>query len=153
MKNPLPPLLLALVLVCGFTACGAPTYITAGLKIEATGIERAADGTVRVTWRVQNPNVAAYLLARTAHKLSLNGTLVGTLTDTSPFGVPAQNHAERTGLMTPVNPPADAVLQQAVAQGSAAYRLDSTVHLLIVEDKTEKIPLTNSGTVPVTAKP
>jgi hypothetical protein len=152
MKKPLPRLLLALVLVCGFTACGAPTYITAGISIEATRIERAGDGTVRVTWHVKNPNVSAYLLARTNHKLSLNGTLVGTLSDTSPFGVPPQNQAERTTILTPVNPPADAVLQQAVAQGSAAYRLDSTVHLLIVEDKTEKIPLTHSGTVTVTAK-
>jgi hypothetical protein len=152
MKNPLPPLLFALVLLCGFTACGAPTYITAGAKIAATSVERTGDGTVRVTWRVENPNVASYLLARTSHKLSLNGTLVGTLTDTSPFGVPAQSQVERTTVLTPVNPPADAVLQQAVAQGSAAYRLDSTVHLLIVEDKTERIPLTHSGTVPVTAK-
>ncbi len=152
MKNPLSFLLLAVALLCGFTACGAPTYITAGIKIEATRVERAADGTVRVTWRVGNPNVAAYLLARTAHKLSLNGTLVGTVTDTSPFGVPAQSQAERTGVLTPAKPPADAVLAQAIAQGSAAYRLDSTVHLLIVEDKTERIPLTHSGTVTVTAK-
>lgn len=153
MKNPLPPLLLALVLVCGFTACGAPTYMTAGIKIEATAIERAGDGTVRVSWRVGNPNVTSYLLEKTAHKLSLNGTLVGTFADTTRLGVPPQSQAERTGILTIDNPAAEAILQQAVARGSAAYRLDSMIHLLIVEDKTEKIPLTHSGTVTVTTKP
>lgn len=153
MKHHLSRLLLALILVCGFTACGAPTFITAGIRIEATRIERAGDGTVRVIWRVENPNVTSYLLEKSNHKLSLNGTLVGTFTDTVRFGVPARNHAERSSILTPVNPPAETVLAQAIAQGSATYHLDSMVHLLIVDDQIERIPLTHSGTVPVSAKP
>lgn len=152
MKKILPPLLLALVLVCGFTACGSPESLTAGLKLELTGVERAADGTVRVTWRVQNPNVFSYLLDKTFHKLSLNGTLVGTITDNSPLGVPAQSRAERTAVLTPAKPPAAAVIDQAVNQGSAAYRLDSILNVLLLDDKFEKRPLSASGTVPVIAK-
>ena len=152
MKKILPPLLLTLVLICGFTACSSPESLTAGLKIELTGVERAGDGTVRVTWRVQNPNVFSYLLDKTSHKLSLNGTLVGTITDNSPFGVPAQSHAERTGVLSPAKPPAGTVIDHAVTQGSAAYRLNSILNVLLLDDKFEKIPLAASGTVPVTAK-
>jgi len=141
----------ALLLACGFTACSSPESITAGLKIELTGIERAGDGSVRVAWRVQNPNVFSYVLNKTTQKVTLNGTLVGTITDNSPLGVPAQSHAERTGLLSPVKPPAGTVLDQAVAQGSATYRLDSAVILLLLDEQIERIPLTGSGTVTVTA--
>ena len=152
MKKILPPLLLALFLVCGFTACGSADFLTAGLKIELTGIERMGDGSVHVSWRVQNPNVFSYLLDKTSHKVSLNGTLVGTLTDNAPLGVPAQNHAERTGVLTPAKSDVKAVIDQAVTQGSAAYRLDSALNVLLVEDKFERVALASSGTVPVTAK-
>lgn len=152
MKNLLSPLWLALVLVCGFTGCGAPAYVTAGIRIDATAVERTGDGAVRVTWRVTNPNVAAYVLARTTHKLVLNGTPVGTLADSARLGLPPQSTAERSAVLTPANAAAAAVIDQAVAQGSAAYKLDSTVFLLLEEDKTDKIPFTSSGSVPVTAK-
>jgi hypothetical protein len=152
MKKILLPLLAVFALICGFTACGSTDFLTAGLKIELSSIERASDGAVRVTWRVQNPNVFSYLLDKTSHKLSLNGTLVGTITDNSPLGVPAQSHAERTEILTPTKPPAGTVIDQAVAQGSASYRLDSTLNVLLLDDKFEKISLTGSGTVPVTAK-
>jgi hypothetical protein len=152
MKNLLSPLWLALVLTCGFTGCAAPAYVTAGLGIEVTAIERTSDGAVRVTWRMANPNVAAYVLARSTHKLTLNGTLVGTLADSARLGLPPQSTAERSAVLTPANAAAAAVVEQAVAQGSATYKLDSTVFLLIEEDKHDKIPFTSSGTVPVTAK-
>ena len=152
MKKILPPLLLTLVLVCGFTACGSPEFFTAGLKLELTGIERAGDGSVRVAWRVLNPNVFPYLLNTTSHKLSLNGTLVGTLEDTAPLGVPAQGQAERTGVLIPAKTPAGAIIDQAIAQGSAPYRLNSMLNILVLDDKFEKKSVTTSGTVPVTAK-
>jgi len=152
MKKFLPPFLLALALIGGFTACNSPESTTAGLKLELTSIERAGDGTVRVAWRVQNPNVFPYLLSKTASKLSLNGTLVATLTDDSPLGVPAQSRADRTAELKLANATATAVVDQAVAQGSAAYRVDSILTVLLLDEQTEKIRLTVSGTVPVTAK-
>jgi hypothetical protein len=152
MKKFLSPLLLALALVGGFTACRSPEALAAGLKIELTNIERSGDGSVRVAWRVQNPNVSSYLLSNTTHKLTLNGTLVGTITETTPLGVPPQSHADSTGVLTPVKPPAGAVLDQAVVAGTAAYRLNSVLTVLLLDEQIEKIPLISSGTVPVTAK-
>jgi hypothetical protein len=152
MNKILPPLLFALVLVCGFTACGSPEFFTAGLKIELTGIERAGDGSVRVAWRALNPNISSYLLNKTSHKLSLNGTLVGTLEDAAPLGVPPQGQAERTAILIPAKTPAGAVIDQAIAQGSTPYRLDSTLYILVLDDKFEKITVTASGSVAVIAK-
>jgi len=151
MKKILPPLLLALALVCGFTACGSPDFITAGLKVELTSIERTDDGAMRIAWHVRNPNVFPYLLHRTSSKITLDGTLVGTLTDEAPLGVPAQSEANRSAVLKPVNPAAVAALNQAVARGSAAYRVDTVLTVLLLDDKFEKIPLNLSGTVPVTA--
>ncbi len=152
MKNFLPPLLLALVLVCGFSACSNPEFIASGIKLELTKIERASDGSVQVAWRVGNPNVFPYLLSKTSHKIKLNGVLVGVVTDNSPLGIPAQDHAECTGVLTPANPAAGATIEQAIAQGSAAYRLDSSVFVLLLDDKSEKVLMTSSGTVAVTTK-
>ena len=152
MNKILPRLLLALVLVCGFTACSSPESITAGLKLELTNVERAGDGSVRVAWRVQNPNVFSYLLSKTTHKLFLDGTLVGSFNETNPLGVPAQSHAETISVLTPVQPPAGTLLDQAIAHGSANYRLDSVLFVLLLDEQIEKIPRITSGTVAVTTK-
>lgn len=149
----MPLLFLAGLLVCGFSACSNVSEIIAGeLKVALSKIERAGDGTVQVTWRVENPNVVSYLISKGTHKIMLNGTLVGTIVQDTPLGVPANNQLERTGLLVPAGPAAGPVIEQAMAQGSAAYRVESTVMLLILDDKFEKVHLTRSGTVPVLAK-
>lgn len=149
----LPLLLLAGLLVFGFSACTSTTQIIAGdLRVELARIERGGDGGVQVTWRVRNPNVVSYLLSKTSHKITLNGSIVGTVVDNLPLGVPAQNQMERTGMLVPASPAAGSVIDQAVAQGSAAYGMESVVMLLIIDDKFEKIKFTASGTVPVVAK-
>ncbi len=146
-------LLLAGLLVCGFCACASTTEIIAGdLKVELTRIERTGDGAVHMTWRVDNPNIVAYVLAKTSHKLTLNGTLAGTFTDDSHLGVPPQSQMERTGTLIPASPSVKALIDQAMSQGSAAYQMESVVMLLIFDDKFEKIRLTAKGTVPVVAK-
>ncbi len=146
----LPLLLLAGLLICGFSACTSTSEIIAGgLKVELTRIERGGDGAVHVTWRVGNPNVVSYLLSKCSHKITLNGTVVGTVVEASPLGVPAQNQVERTGVLVTANPAARPVIDQAVAQGSATYRMDSDLFILIVDEKIEKAQLTGSGTVPV----
>jgi hypothetical protein len=101
---------------------------------------------------VGNPNIVSYLLAKTTHKLTLNGLVVGTLGDDSHLGVPAQTRMERTTVLVPASPAAGAAIEQAVAQGSAAYELDSVIMLLIVDDKFEKVRLKAAGTVPVVAR-
>ncbi len=149
----MPFLLLAGLLICGFSACSNVSEIIAGeLKVALAKIERTGNGTVQVTWVVENPNVVSYLISKGTHKIMLNGTLVGTIVQDTPLGVPANTRLERTGLLVPAGPAASPIINQAVSQGSAAYRVDSTVFLLILDDKFEKVHLTRSGTVAVGAK-
>lgn len=146
-------LLWAGLLIGGFSACSnTPAIIAGELKVALAKVERAGDGTVQVTWVVENPNVVSYLVSKSTHKIMLNGTLVGTIAQDSPLGVPASNRVERSGALVTAGPAAAAVIDQALAQGSAAYRVDSTILLLILDDKFEKVHLTRSGSVAVVAK-
>jgi len=149
----MPLLLLAGLLICGFSACSNTSAIIAGeLKVALSKIERAGDGNVQVTWVVENPNVVPYLISKGTHKVMLNGTPVGTIVQDTPLGVPANNRLERTGSLVLAGPAAGPIIDQAVSQGSAAYLVDSTVFLLILDDKFEKVHLTRSGSVAVVAK-
>jgi LEA14-like dessication related protein len=146
-------LLLGGLLLCGFSACANTEKIIAGdLKVALTRIERTSDNIVHATWRVDNPNVVSYLVAKGTHKILLNGALIGTIVQDQPLGVPAQSKFERGNVVTLVGPAADSILDQAIAQGSADYRVESTIMLLIIDEQFEKIRLTYTGTVPVTAK-
>ena len=146
-------LLLAVLLASSLSSCSNVSEIIAGeLKVALSKIERAGDGTVQVTWRVENPNVVSYLISKGTHKIILNGTLVGTIVQDTPMGIPASNQLERTGLLVTAGQATGPIIDQAVAQGSAAYRVDSTVFLLILDDKFEKVHLTRSGTVAMVAK-
>lgn len=152
MKHlPLPLLLLALLLG-GLTGCASNSdIISAGLRIELTQIQRGADGSVQVTWRVQNPNVVAYVFQRSTHKLTLDGVEVGTMQDSSPTGVPPRSQADRTGTLIPAGSAGSQTIDQALARGSASYNLDSTMWVLIIDDDVERVPLRAAGTVTVTA--
>jgi hypothetical protein len=146
-------LLWAGLLIVGFSACSnTPAIIAGELQVALAKIERAGDGSVQATWVVENPNVVSYLISKSTHKVMLNGTLVGTIAQDTPLGVPAGNRVERTGLLVTAGPAAATIIDQALAQGSAAYRVDSSVILLILDDKYEKVHLTRSGTVAVVAK-
>jgi hypothetical protein len=143
-------LLLALVAF----AAGCKNYViptTAGLHVDLISLQRAGDE-VHVTWRVRNPNVVAYVLTQTSHRITLGGTPIGTVTDKERVGVPSQNELERSGVLVPSSPAAREAINQAVAKGSAAYTLDSTLWMLVLDDKIEKFSRPSSGTIPVTAK-
>lgn len=153
MKHLFTPLLLLCLVLCGLTGCSHSTeIISAGLRVELTQIQRDSSGGVHVTWRVHNPNVVSYLFTKSTHKLTLNGTVIGTVSDTAPLGLPKFNQTDRTLPLVPANPAVAEIVDRAVAQGSAAYRLESTLWVLIVDEDTEKVPLNASGSVPVTAK-
>ena len=152
MKNFLPLLLLALGLLCGFSGCSNADFLGEGLKIELIYIAQAGDGSVQVSWRVDNPNIFPYLFSKTSSNLSINGVLVGTVTDTSPLGVPAQDHAERTGTLKLAKPLSRAAVDRAIAAGTVAYRMDSAVTVLLLDDKFEIVHLSNSGSITIAAK-
>lgn len=144
---------LVLLALVAFTA-SCKNYViptTAGLHIDLISLERAGNE-VHVTWQVRNPNVVAYVLTQTAHRITLGGTLIGTVTDKQRVGVPSQNEVERRGVLVPSNPAAMEAINQAVAKGSAAYTLESTLWMLVLDDKIEKFTRPSSGTIPVTAK-
>ena len=152
MKKWLTPLF-ALVALFTFAGCQSTGDIMAiGLGVDVTKIERTADGTFEVTWQLKNPNVAAYLLDHSTHKLFLDGTLVGTLAQEGRIAVPMQSFAVHTDKLVLGPSPAAAKLAQVLAQGSANYRLESTAWMLVVDEQIEKTLLTGSGTAPVTAK-
>jgi hypothetical protein len=153
MKRHFAPLVL-LALVAGFTAgCSNTSKIMAtGLKGELTGINCASDGTVTATWRVTNDNVVAYLFSRVSSKVFLNGTLVGMLVNENPEGIPANTTVERSGPIKVGDETARRALTAAQEKGTASYLVDTTVTVTLYGDEFEKITLTSSGTVPVTAK-
>jgi LEA14-like dessication related protein len=153
MKHLLTPLLLLILTVGGLTGCSSMTKtIASGLRIEVTQVQRDSGGNVLVSWRVQNPNVVAYLFTKSSHKLTLDGTTVGSFEETVRFGVPAFSHAERTATLVTTKTPAPQIIEQALARGSTAYGLDSTLWVLIVDEQVERISLKGSGQAPVSTK-
>jgi hypothetical protein len=152
MKRLLTPLLLICLALGGLMGCSSTSeIISAGLRIEVTQVQRDPGGGVQVTLRIHNPNVVSYLFTKSSHKLILNGTAVGTLTDTAPLGLAQFNSAERTLALVPAGAATD-IIDRAISQGSATYQLNSSMLVLIIDEDTEKIPLSASGSVPVTAK-
>lgn len=153
MKSLLSSLLLLTLVLGGLTSCtSTSTIIATGLRIELTQVQRMSNGEVQVTWRFHNPNVVSYLFSKVSLRVALDGTQIGTIEDKSPLGLPAANHADRTGILVPAGGAANQVIEQALARGSAPYRVDSTVWVLIVDDEIEKIPLSRTGSVPVIAQ-
>lgn len=153
MKHLLTPLLLLVFTIGGLTGCSSLTKtIASGLRIELTQVQRDSGGNVQVSWRVHNPNVVAYLFTKSSHKLTLDGAAVGTFEETVRFGVPAFNNEERSATLVTTGTPANQTIDQALARGSAAYGLDSTLWVLIVDEQVERITLKGSGTVSVSTK-
>lgn len=152
MKKLFTPFFLASMLALLGAGCSSSNTITAGLRVELTGIARTGDGATRMDWRVVNPNVVSYLLAQSTHRVYLDGVLVGTITDKDAMALPAHNHAARSTALTIAGPAAERTLAAAASAGSAAYRVESTVIIRLYGDSTERTNLSSAGTVPVTAK-
>lgn len=147
MKKLLAPLFLALAaLLIGGCASNTKT-ITAGLQVELARVQRADNGDLQVTWRVRNPNVVHYVLSRVSFKIALDGQSVGELTETRRVGVPSLNQIEQTSVLPAGAVANAAALEQALARGSAAYNLNATVWILLLDDKEEKVRIDASGTV------
>jgi hypothetical protein len=152
MKKLLAPLFLLLAAL-GLGGCSNIAVIsTSGLQADIVSLQRTGGGEVRVTWRVRNPNVVAYVLTKTSMRLSLDGAPVGLVTDNTRLGVPTMNLVEQTSVLVPNGPAAVDIINRAIAKGSADYSFEATVWMLVVDDKSEKFSLTGNGTIPVTAE-
>lgn len=149
MKKLFAPLLVALSLFL-LGGCGSSTdIITSGLRTGLVRLQPAGNGDLRVTWQVRNPNVVPYVLGKAVLKITLDGTLVGTITDNTRLGVPPMNQIEQTSVLTPTGPGAAQAVASALARGSAAYTLDANLWMVMEEDKQEKFHLAASGNVAV----
>ena len=154
MKKLLTPLLVLACSLLIFAGCtGFERGLTAvGLSVELTGIERAADGTVSVAWRLVNPNISPYLIARTNHKIFLDGKLVGTALNEEPTAVPAQQSVAKVTRLTLADAAAAGLVAETAARGTAAYRVETQLLIRLYGETTDKGALTHSGSVPVTNK-
>ena len=153
MKRFLTPVLLLTLLAAILSACSnASRIISTGLDVEITSIERTGEGLATVSWQFKNSNVVSYLLSHMAHKIQINGTDLGVINEKDALAIPAGSNAGRTSKLTGLSPAASHVLSEAASSGSANYRIDSQITILIYDDSTEKAVLTHSGTVPVKAK-
>lgn len=152
MKKFLTPFFLVTLLTMLGTGCSSSNTITAGLRVELTGLARADDGTTRADWRVVNPNVVSYLLAQSSHRVYLDGVLVGTFTDKEAMALPANNHSARSSLLKSDGAAAERTLAAAAAAKSASYRVESDIIIRLYGDSTERSGLSSTGTVPVTTK-
>lgn len=151
MKQWITPLFLLAALL-GFTGCKNTGDIMAvGLGIDVTKIERASDGSFAVTWQVRNPNIVPYILDHSTHKLFIDGTLVGTMTEDSRIAIPAHNAGGRTDKLVLAGGGAQK-LNQALSAGTANYRVETTAWMLIVDDDFAKSEFVGSGTVAVSAQ-
>jgi hypothetical protein len=153
MKKLLTPLALLLGVLLFQAGCNnTGTIVVTGLRVEITGIERAADGTTTVTWNLANPNIVPYLLSRVSQKVFINDTLVGTTLDASAMAIPAQAHASRTSKLVLAGPAADRLLAAAAGQGPAAYRLETALSIQLYGEMIERGDISGAGSVTVTAK-
>jgi hypothetical protein len=153
MKNLLTPLLLACSVLCLAGCSGFTQGATAiGLSVEVTGVNRAADGAVEVSFRLDNPNIVPYLLAETTHRIFLNGTLIGIHRNLQAVALPAQTKLEGMARLIPEGPAAVRAVNDAVAAGSASYRTETALLIRLYGETTDKGTLVGTGTVAVTAK-
>ena len=152
MKKWITPFLILAALL-GLAACQSSSeIISRGLHIAVTKIERGPTGAYEISWQVENPNVVAYVVDRSEHKIFVNDALVGSVARKARQGVPLQAKAEGVDPLILANPAAAEKLAQLIGQGPVAYRIESTIWVLLAEDETSKSQLTSTGTVSVTAK-
>lgn len=152
MKKFLAPFFLLSLFAAFAAGCGSTGNIMAGLKVELIGIDHTTGAGAQVSWRVVNPNVVPYLVAKATHRVYLDGVLVGTINDDETVAVPAQSNLDRRHALQAAGPAAERALAAATAAGSAAYRVESSLLIRLYGDTTEKTSLTSSGQVPLTGK-
>lgn len=129
------------------TGCGAPAAAFSGLNASLVKLERADDGSVLATLRFSNPNLAVYNVAKTVHRVTLDGATAGTIAIERPFGLPYSSSVEQTAVLRTEG--AGAV---ATGRDSAAYRMDTTLTILVYGEETRVLKTGSSGTVSITAK-
>ena len=139
-------LALALAVLAG-CATGKPGLI--GFRPELLKIERDGRGGATAIWQIVNPNIATYNVAESSHKIFVNGRYLGRAVTKEPTGVPRQTNITQSA---PIALERDGAAILDAAGNSGAYRIESSLLLLIYSTTTEKFSVTNAGTVRITGK-
>lgn len=138
MKNTLLALCAAVALVVSFTACGSSIPVSLG--VELASLDPASG---QATIRYSNPSVVAYNVERSSHRVFIDGRFVGTVELKAPLGIPQQRNAiEQNGTFVPDK-------GASIAAGTANYRLESTLTLVLYGENLQTSKLSGSGTVVV----
>ena len=150
MNRIIAPIFLLVSLVSFLTGCANSSKImSTGLKIELTEIRQTTDGGISVAWHVKNENIVPYLLSRIVHKIHLNGAYLGQLETNSALAIPANTNTGTTTVLSGAGAEASRAVTAAASSGTASYKVDTKITILIYGDTTEKADLSNSGQVAV----
>jgi hypothetical protein len=141
--------LAGLLLLAGCSSKDLPGLT--GLGVTLTGIERDADGITRVHWQLNNPNVVAYLIQASSHKVYLDSRLVGTAVSREPVGLNRQSTQAQSAVMQ-LDKGSEAALAAALARGTAGYRLESSLTITTYGDNREVHHTSAAGTVSLAGK-
>jgi hypothetical protein len=142
MKKPFLILsLLGVALALG--ACTTTRPGLAGLTVELAKIE-IEGATARATVRYTNPNLMAYNLAQTRHKIQI-GAWSGVAESREAFGVPPRNTVEQTVALKPER------IDQ-LTPGAAEYRMESDFSLRLYGESRESLELSARGRTVVVRK-
>lgn len=137
MKNTLLALCAAVALLVSLAGCSSP--IPVGLGIELASLDPAGG---KATIRYLNPSVVAYNVERSSHRVYLDGKLAGTVEIKAPIGIPQQRNLEQSGTFV-------AEKGASLPTGSASYRVESTLTLVLYGENLQTSKLSGSGTVVV----
>ena len=141
---------LALALTfAALAGCNSDKPGLVGFKPELLKIERDGHGGATAIWQIVNPNIATYNVAESSHKIFVNGRYLGRAVTKEPTGVPRQTNITQSA---PIALERDGAAILDAAGNSGAYRIESSLLLLIYSTTTEKFSVTNAGTVRITGK-
>lgn len=150
MKRPLVLFLFAALAAVLLSGCNSVTPAFAGLGTTVSRLERDGSGKVTATLKFVNPNLAAYNVSKSTHRVALDGTHVGTVNVERPFGIPPQTTVEQVAELKVEG--GTTALDAAAAKGSASYRADTVITFQLFGENKEVIKSSASGTVTVGRK-
>jgi len=125
------------------SSCSTGRPGLAGLGVELVKIE-VAGGAAHAVVRLKNPNLIAYNIAQSRHKIELGGWS-GVAETRAPFGVPPQSTQEQR-----VEIGAGRIDQ--LPAGAADYRLESDLKLRLYGETMESLEIQARGRVVVERK-
>lgn len=132
------PLLLAVVTL-PFTGCTGSGYRPGGVTATVVDLKPAGstqfEGSGLLTLRYTNENIAPLGFSSSKLKLSLNGTVVGSVVSDQPFGIPPVSSVTQTVTLRLENLPFVRQLVSSPEASAVRYQITGTLYQVIDEEK------------------